>query len=557
MSAKKSVLIGLLILFISSFVGVAAAYDGYEYLTEWGSFGADSREFYNPFGIDIDSSGNVYVVDNFNNRVQKFTSEGTYLTMWGTEGTANGMFSSPFDVAIDDSGNVYVADSKNNRIQKFTSKGTFLTKWGSKGSANDEFSSPCSVAVDGSGNVYVVDFGNSCIKKFTSIGMYLTKWGSVGKDKEDFHSPCSVAVDGSGNVYVVDSGNNCIKKFTSEGTYLTQWGSFGLGNGEFHSPYGVAVDHSGNVYVADSGNDRIQKFTSNGEYITSWGSEGLGNGEFSLPSGVAIDNLNNIYITDSNNNRIQKFEKSIAPPITTTSSELLSFSMQDPILLVIPIAIIVTILADVILIRRKRNLQKKRKGNICGTKKPNPKMQNESDKNWGTADTPNKNQKAMIHSPVMSEDELYLKSPSDDVTSKMIQIKISLKNKQFIRGKEMPLSLVMKNTGTVALENIHLKISGEFEIIEKQQFHLYSKESREISHLIRPVRSGDFSLTATISATFAGIRRYEDVQHLEISVTDPPEKRKVPVPEKNNVNLTTITSPAGKEFPPLLLNTVL
>ena len=82
-------------------------------------------------GVAVDSSGNVYVADTNNNRIQKFDSSGTFITKWGSSGTGDGQFEYPTGIAVDSSGNVYVADTDNHRIQKFDSNGTFLTKWGS------------------------------------------------------------------------------------------------------------------------------------------------------------------------------------------------------------------------------------------------------------------------------------------------------------------------------------------------------------------------------------------------------------------------------------------
>ena len=96
----------------------------------------------------VDTTGNVYVADTDNHRVQKFTSTGSYLTQWGTYGTGNGQFNRPFYVSVDATGDVYVADTGNHRVQKFTSTGTYLTQWGSNGTGNGQFKSPQGVAVD-------------------------------------------------------------------------------------------------------------------------------------------------------------------------------------------------------------------------------------------------------------------------------------------------------------------------------------------------------------------------------------------------------------------------
>ncbi|MCX6653987.1 MAG: carboxypeptidase regulatory-like domain-containing protein [Candidatus Bathyarchaeota archaeon] len=163
----------------------------------------------------MDASGNVYVADVLNRRIQKFTSSGEYLTQWGSQGTEDGQFNTSFFVAVDDYGNVYATDEGNNRVQKFNSRGEFITKWGSPGTGDGQFNHPEGIAVDGSGCVYVVETLNACVQKFTSSGGFLTKWGSMGAVIDgQFSGPMGVAVDGRGNVYVADTGNGRIQKFT-------------------------------------------------------------------------------------------------------------------------------------------------------------------------------------------------------------------------------------------------------------------------------------------------------------------------------------------------------
>ena len=287
----------------------------YRFVLKWGSEGSGDSQFRYPLGIAVDASGNVYVADSGNHRIQKFTSAGGYITQWGSWGTGNLQFQFPKGIAVDRSGNVYVTSGYTGsimtlptaRIQKFTSNGGYITQWGSYGSGNVQFRPWSYVATDASGNVYVVDTNNNRIQKFTSTGGYITQWGSYGSGNSQFKQPSGIVVDASGNVYVVDTNNNRIQKFTSTGSYITQRGSEGSGNSQFKQPSGIAVDASGNVYVVDSGNNRIQKFTSTGSYITQWGSEGSGNSQFREPTGIAVDASGNVYVVDSGNNRIQKF----------------------------------------------------------------------------------------------------------------------------------------------------------------------------------------------------------------------------------------------------------
>src|SRR5262245_55737573 len=88
------------------------------------------------------------------------------MTIGSTSGNANGQFNAPYDVAAAPSGNIWVADTGNDRIQEFTSSGTWLRTVGSRGGGNGQFWSPQGIAVDPSGNVWVADSNNNRIEKF-------------------------------------------------------------------------------------------------------------------------------------------------------------------------------------------------------------------------------------------------------------------------------------------------------------------------------------------------------------------------------------------------------
>jgi hypothetical protein len=80
----------------------------------------------------VDPTGNAYVVDTANHRIQKFTGDGSFLSLWGSSGTGNGQFFSPFHLFVATNGDVFVADSENHRIQKFAAPVTAIapTTWG-------------------------------------------------------------------------------------------------------------------------------------------------------------------------------------------------------------------------------------------------------------------------------------------------------------------------------------------------------------------------------------------------------------------------------------------
>ena len=102
--------------------------------------------FNHPCGIAVDANGNIYVADEGNNRIQKFSPDGALITRWGSLAEGNGQFSRPRWIAVDGSGHVYVTDSVS--VHKFTSGGEFLTRRGSQGSGNGEFYYPEGITVD-------------------------------------------------------------------------------------------------------------------------------------------------------------------------------------------------------------------------------------------------------------------------------------------------------------------------------------------------------------------------------------------------------------------------
>lgn len=264
------------------------------YITQWGTEGSGNGQFELPNGVAVDASGNVYVADTNNSRIQKFTSSGSYLTQW----SAN----NPTAVAVDTSGNVYVT-ADYYRVRKFTSSGTLLTQWGVPGTGIGQIQYAVGLALSPSGNVYVTDVQTSRVQVYTGSGTYLTQWG--------FTDPWGAAVDPSGNVYVADDIQ--VAQFSSAGSFLRFFGHFGFGNGGLQYPKGVAVDASYNVYVADSQNHVVQKFAGDGTFLTQWGGFGGGNGQFRWPWGVALDASYNVYVADWGNHRIQKFGPVITP----------------------------------------------------------------------------------------------------------------------------------------------------------------------------------------------------------------------------------------------------
>jgi len=186
----------------------------------------------------------------------------------GGKGTGYGEFDFPRGLAVDRAGNILVSDTNNNRIQKFTSEGTSLGAIGRPGSDNGEFSGPDGLAVDPEGNIYVADTGNQRIQKLSPNGIFLSQWKGP---PPGFYGPRDIVLGPDNSVYVVDQGNGRIVKLDKSGNLLAVWGSSGKGDGQFIEPSSVAVDGKNDrVYVADPRNERIQVFDTKGSFIAKW-----------------------------------------------------------------------------------------------------------------------------------------------------------------------------------------------------------------------------------------------------------------------------------------------
>lgn len=142
--------------------------DGTSVLT-WNGTESSIPAFRNPVGINVTPDGNLVVTDwgpGSGQRVLLFTDTGALVQTYAQgHGTGDGQFIQPSGVAVDGSGNIYVVDRGNHRVQKFAPDGTLLVVWGTMGNGPGEFYDPWDIAVDGLGNIFVSD-GDGRIHKF-------------------------------------------------------------------------------------------------------------------------------------------------------------------------------------------------------------------------------------------------------------------------------------------------------------------------------------------------------------------------------------------------------
>lgn len=216
------------------------------------------------------------------------------------QGSGNGQFSWPSAARLDSSGNIWVDERGNNRVQEFSSSGTYLSQF-----PIGNFGAPNKLAVDSSNNIWISLVDGGYLGEWNSSEVY--QGYGITLNNSSSAEANYIGFDAGGNIYATDGGNNVVQKFTKSGTYVTSFGSSGSGNGQLSNPNGIAIDSSGNIWVADFGNNRVEEFSSSGTFLMSIGgtasacsncactgpsacptNSGSGNGQFNSPIGIAI-----------------------------------------------------------------------------------------------------------------------------------------------------------------------------------------------------------------------------------------------------------------------------
>jgi len=354
---------------------------------------ATSAQLNSPSGLALDSAGKIYVADTGNDRARKIDSSSAITTVAGGGNVlysggapaTNTYLSDPYGVAVDSSGNLYIASTYNYRIHKVTTNGTLTTiaGGGTRGFSGDGgpataafLNYPYEVAVDAAGSVYIADYYNYRVRRVDANGVIGTLAGNglfrFGGDSgpatsAQLSSPYGGASDGAGNSYIADNLNHRVRKVAADGTITTIAGTgaegFSGDNGpateaRLARPSAVALDGSGNLYIADTNNSRVRKLNLATGVITTAASTstlydlaadaggnvyyagysvvkkiapdgtvsavaGTGSSGFSGDGGpataarlgyganaIALDSTGNLYIADRSNYRVRKVDTS-------------------------------------------------------------------------------------------------------------------------------------------------------------------------------------------------------------------------------------------------------
>lgn len=279
---------------------------------QFGKKGTGSGQLTEPQSIAITTTGDEYVLDTGNNRVEEFNTKGELVRTWGIKGTEGGDFREPRGIALDPEGNVWVADTGNNRVEKFSAYGEYIEEISS-----GLFKAPQGIAINSEGYLFVANTGEGKILQFakgpeTEHYEELVKtFGTAGTGEEQFKEPQALAVGAEGALYILDTGNNRVDEYTVKGKekakHIRNFGKEGTGTGQLKASHGITTDSAGDVYVADTGNNRIEEFGPTGTFIQTFGKEGATEGKLKAPGAVAIDHENNAWIADTANSNIQEW----------------------------------------------------------------------------------------------------------------------------------------------------------------------------------------------------------------------------------------------------------
>jgi len=358
----------------------------------WGFSGdggqATAARLAGPSGLALDAQGNIFIADQTIQRVRKVTaSTGVINTLAdnglggysGDGGAAtSSQLHSPFGVGVDSQGNIYIADWSNYRVRKVNAITGIITTVAGNGiysfsgdgavATSAGLSAPCGVVVDTQGNIYIADSGNNRISRVDAITGIITTIAGNGTPSYSgdggpattagIRYPVGLTIDAQGHLLIADRNNHRIRKINLSTGIITTVAGIGTpafsGDGgqatiaALNFPTGVASDAQGNLYVADKDNHRIRivnatgiisTLAGNGFTTTNQSSQVIGSysgdvgpaiaASLNYPTSLAINAQGEIFIADHYNARIRKLTHCIGTSVTASASQYTICSGQS------------------------------------------------------------------------------------------------------------------------------------------------------------------------------------------------------------------------------------
>jgi len=258
-------------------------------------------------GIAIDQKDQVYLFNRGDHPVVVLSKTGEFLNSWG-----HGVFTNAHGAHIGHDGAIYLTDNGDHTVRKFSLDGKLLLQIGEpkKPSAfmsNQPFCRCTHSALSPKGEIYVSDgYGNAAVHKFAPDGKLLMSWGTPGTGPGEFNLPHNICCDADGWVYVADRENDRVQIFDGNGKYETQINNM-------HRPSGLAItrgscphclvgelmSYLGVNRLTPNLGPRLSVFSQSGALlgrISHVDGPGLGHGQFVSPHSIALDSSGDMYL---------------------------------------------------------------------------------------------------------------------------------------------------------------------------------------------------------------------------------------------------------------------
>jgi trimeric autotransporter adhesin len=346
---------------------------------------ATSAQLLNPYGVFVDSSGNIFIADSDNAVIRAVNTStaaatiagvlippGAIATVAGSPGVPgyfgdgglaiSAQLGLPQGVFVDPSGNIFIADTFNSVIREVTISnnniqtvaGTYY-EWadvcnyaGDGGLATVAYLClPSGVFVDASENIFIADTFNSVIREFVLAGNISTVAGNNAlgagysgdgglATSAQLNTPSNIFVDGSENILIADTDNFVIREVTASnsdiatvaGNNTAAWSGDGNSpaDAELNYPAGVFVDGAGDIFIADSGNSVIREvLATTGDIQTVAGNAILGpgySGDGAAATSAQLDSPEGVFVDSLGNIFIADTYNSVIREVVAATGDI-------------------------------------------------------------------------------------------------------------------------------------------------------------------------------------------------------------------------------------------
>jgi sugar lactone lactonase YvrE len=277
---------------------------GYKVVGKIGKMGTGNGQFSQQlYGMATDKSGNLYVADGNNRRIQEFSAQGAYKQKWQFEPGV-----SVVDVAVGPTGDVWGTTQVNTQVRRFPAKG----------GAPENLTTPKSaegIAVDADGNVYVGTTGDN-INEVVRFDKTPSGWSGAQTWARGFQWPGDIEVSPDGSIYVGDRRGSppLIRRYDTSGKLLGTIKTGHPATGGAGDPYNFGVDPDCNLWVTNGAQRKIDKLSPSGKLLASTTSGDL------VATDVAVGPKGDLYVGDVNTASVIHFAEDKSKPGTANVS---------------------------------------------------------------------------------------------------------------------------------------------------------------------------------------------------------------------------------------------